>query len=91
MAVANNWEVLITRGIISAPKTEIIMPPIEPPVSRERFTWRTTSRWIQAGNNGTGNSDQKVTGQFRGLKVQRGKIKMNKGGNNGFKNKLSNK
>ncbi|MBB1272544.1 hypothetical protein [Psychromonas sp. SR45-3] len=49
MAIANNWEVLITRGIVSAPKTEIIVPP-DPPKYEEpkRFAWLKNSIWTRA-------------------------------------------
>lgn len=49
MAIANNWEVLIARGIISASKTEVIIPP-EPPTYEEakRFAWLTSAIWTRA-------------------------------------------
>ena len=46
MAIANNWEVLIARGIISAKKTEIIVPPkFEEP---KQFAWLKTAIWTRA-------------------------------------------
>ena len=46
MAVAKNWEVLLTRGIVSAPKTVIIEPPkYEEP---KQFAWLKTAIWTRA-------------------------------------------
>lgn len=49
MAIARNWEVLLARGIISAPKTEIIIPPIDPVYGEpKRFAWLKTATWTRA-------------------------------------------
>lgn len=64
MAVANNWEVLIARGIISAPKTEIIVPPIDPPISNKRFVWGTTAKWRRGIVVDTGDGNVAKTDKF---------------------------
>ena len=46
MAVARNWEVLITRGIVSAAKTVIIEPPkFKDP---KQFAWLKSAVWTRA-------------------------------------------
>lgn len=46
MAVANNWEVLIARGIVTAKKTEIIVIPTDPPpVTNKMFMWGISAKW----------------------------------------------
>lgn len=68
MAVANNWEVLITRGIISASKTEIIVPPdpVEPVEKKGRFTWLKTAAWTRGG---TSEEAPAEVGKFNWLKT----------------------